>query len=51
MLGIINQVNCLCKQEAVEKGLNLPICHADRRTAKYCVVLVTTVKTARRESK
>jgi hypothetical protein len=28
---MINHVNHQCKQEAVEKNLILPICHADER--------------------
>jgi hypothetical protein len=33
---LINHVNLQCKQEAVEKSLILPICHADERTVNYC---------------
>jgi hypothetical protein len=48
---IINHMNHQCIQEAVEKSLILPICHADKRTANYCVVSVVTVKQIRQEGK
>jgi hypothetical protein len=35
------------KQEAVEKSLILPTCHADGRTANYCGVSVATMKQIR----
>jgi hypothetical protein len=47
----INHVNHQCIQEAVEKSLILPICHADERTVNYCRVSVATVKQIRWESR
>jgi hypothetical protein len=49
--AMINHMNHQCKQEAVEKSLILPICHADERTVKYFRVSVATVKQIRRESR
>jgi hypothetical protein len=40
----IKPVNRLCKQEEMEKGLILPLCSADERTAKYCGVSEKPVK-------
>jgi len=40
----------LCKQEAVEKSLILPICGAEKRTPEYCGILVGTIKGIRKES-
>jgi hypothetical protein len=48
---MINHVNHQCKQEAVEKSLILPNCHADERTAKYCGASVATVKQIRWQSR
>jgi hypothetical protein len=48
---MINRVNDQCKQEAVEKSMILPICHADERTENYCGGSVATVKQIRQESR
>jgi hypothetical protein len=39
----INDVNQLCKQEAVKKSLILHTYHADKRTIKHCGVSFRTV--------
>jgi hypothetical protein len=46
----INNVNRQCNQEAEEKSLILPICHADERTANYFGMSVSAVKQIRLES-
>jgi hypothetical protein len=48
---MINRVNRLCKQEAEEKNLILPISRADERTANCCGVSAATVRQIRRESR
>jgi hypothetical protein len=48
---MIYHVNRQYKQEATEKSLILPICHADERTENYCGVSVSTVKQIRRETR
>jgi hypothetical protein len=48
---MLNRVTHLCKQEAVEKSLILPICCADERPANHCGVSVATVKQIRWESR
>ena len=37
-------VDRICKREVVERRLDLRVCLADERTAKYYVVSATTVK-------
>jgi hypothetical protein len=44
----VKHVDRLCKQEVVERRLDLRVCHADERTAKYYGVSATTVKNIRR---
>jgi hypothetical protein len=46
----IREVIYLCKQEAVDESLIVPICHADERTAKYCGISVKAVTSEGRAS-
>jgi hypothetical protein len=40
----VKHVDRICKQEVVERRLDLGVCREDERTAKYCGVSATTVK-------
>jgi hypothetical protein len=40
----VKHVDRICKQEVVERRLDLRVCREDERTAKYCSVSATTVK-------
>jgi len=47
----VKHVDRICKQEVVERRLDLSVCCADERTANYCGVSATTVKNIRSENK